>query len=110
MKLPKRQKAYIPPYKLSGYLLSKIHPIGRWKSKLFRALGFDETNADVLEQRLIDIANYENVKESIVSEHGTKYVIDGSLETPSGRIVKVRTIWIIDKGQDSPRFVTAYPI
>lgn len=110
MKLPKRQKAYIPPHKLSRYLLSKIHPIGRWKSKLFRTLGFDEKNADILEQRLIDIANYENVKESIVSAHGTKYVIDGSIETPSGNIVKVRTIWIIDKGQDTPRFVTAYPV
>ena len=50
------------------------------------------------------------VKESIVSEYGTKYVIDGSIETPSGNVVKVRTIWIIEKGQDRPRFVTVYPI
>jgi hypothetical protein len=50
-------KAYISPHKLSRYLLSKIHPIGWWKSKLFRTLGFGETNADLVEQQLIDIAN-----------------------------------------------------
>jgi hypothetical protein len=110
MKLPKRQSAYIPRQKLNGYLLSRTHPIGRWKSKLFRDLGFDENNVDLLEGRLIDIANSENVKYSLISELGTKYVIDGLLETPSGRFLRVRTVWIIDEGQDTPRFVTAYPV
>ena len=110
MKLPKRQSAYVPRQKLNGYLLSRTHPIGRWKSKLFRDLGFDENNVDLLEGRLIDIANTENVKESIISEHGTKYVIDGSLETPSGSFLRVRTVWVIDEGEDMPRFVTAYPV
>ena len=63
MKLPKRQDAYVPPDKLKGYLLSKTHPVGRWKSKLFRGVGFDETNVDLLEKRLLAIANSENVNE-----------------------------------------------
>lgn len=110
MKLPKRQDAYVPPDKLKDYLLSETHPVGRWKSKLFRGLGFDETNVDLLEKRLLAVADAENVKESIMSEHGTKYVIEGLVETPSGNIVKVRTIWVIDEGHDRPRFVTAYPV
>ena len=110
MKLPKRRSAYVPGEKLHGYLLSRTHPIGRWKSKLFRDLGFDESNVDLLEIQLIDIANSETVKESIISEHGTKYVVDGSLETPSGSFLRVRTVWIIDEGEDRPRFVTAYPV
>jgi len=110
MKLPKRQNAYVSPDKLKEYLLSKTHPVGRWKSKLFRGLGFDETNVDLFEKRLLAVANSENVKESKTSEHGTKYVIEGLLEAPSGKIVKVRTIWVIDEGQDRPRFVTAYPL
>jgi hypothetical protein len=109
MKLPNRENAYIPSLKLHDYLLSETHSVGRWKAKFFRALGFDETNMDVLEQRLKAIARSEDVRDVMSSVHGTKYVIEGSLETPIGRLVHVRTVWIIDAGQDRPRFVTAYP-
>lgn len=36
-------------------------------------------------------------------------ICEGELETPSGRRLGVRTIWIIDRGQERPRLVTAYP-
>jgi len=41
--------------------------------------------------------------------YGTKYIINGNLKTPSGKELNVKTIWIIDTGQEIPRFVTAYP-
>ncbi|WP_391540809.1 DUF6883 domain-containing protein [Halomicronema hongdechloris] len=41
--------------------------------------------------------------------HGTKYVIIGDLHTPSDRTVTILTVWIIDIGTDSPRFITARP-
>jgi hypothetical protein len=110
MKLPNRENAYIPPPKLHDYLLSKTHSVGRWKAKFFRALGFDETNVDVLEQRLIAIAHSEDVRDVVSLKHGAKYVIEGSLQTPAGNLVQVRTVWVIDAGQDRPRFVTAYPV
>ncbi len=110
MELPNLENAYIPSPKLCAYLLSKTHSVGRWKARFFRAIGFDETNVDVLEQRLITIAHSEDVKDVVLSAHGTKYVIEGSLPTPAGSLVQVRTVWIIDTGQDRPRFVTAYPI
>ena len=44
------------------------------------------------------------------SPHGVKYVIDGSLRTPAGGSIKMRTIWITDKDQVRPRFVTSYPV
>ncbi|MFA5822749.1 MAG: DUF6883 domain-containing protein [Thermodesulfovibrionales bacterium] len=50
-----------------------------------------------------------DVIEAISSLHGVKYIIDGLLTTPIGGSVKMRTVWIIDKGQERPRFVTAYP-
>ena len=43
------------------------------------------------------------------SRHGQKYIVDGSMETPSKRSPSVRTVWIIDHGLDTPRLVTAYP-
>ncbi|MEK7727401.1 MAG: DUF6883 domain-containing protein [candidate division KSB1 bacterium] len=109
MKLPNREKAYIPPAKLIDYLLSGTHVVGRGKAKFFRMFGFDETNADLLEQGLIEIAQNEDVKTETITPHGTKYVIRGSLQTPLSRVISLTTVWIIDKGQEHPRFVTAIP-
>jgi hypothetical protein len=110
MKLPNREKAYIPLPKLHNYLLSKIHSIGKWKAGFFLSLGFDATKADDLERHLIAIAHSEDVREVMSSTHGTKYVVDGLLQAPDGRSVQMRTVWIIDVGEDRPRFVTAYPL
>lgn len=110
MKLPNRNKAYIHSSKIHNYLLSNIHPIGKWKARFFRAYGFEETNKDVLAQQFLNIARSEDVRDIISSPHGMKYIIEGTLETPVGILVKVRTVWIIDAGEDCPRFVTAYPL
>ncbi len=110
MKLPNREKAYIPLPKLHNYLLSKIHSIGKWKAGFFLSLGFDATKVDELERDLVAIAHSEDISEVIPSVHGTKYVVDGLLQAPNGRSVQMRTVWIIDAGEDQPRFVTAYPL
>lgn len=110
MKLPHKEKAYIPFLKIRDYLLSETHPIGKSKAKFFRSLGFNETNIDLLKQGLLTIAHREDVKEEVSSIHGVKYIMDGLIQTSTGETVKVRTIWIIDKGQIRPRFVTTYPV
>lgn len=110
LQLPNKANAYIPIRKLVDYLLSETHTVGKSKSKFFRSLGFNETTVGELEQGLLDIAHTGQVKEQMDSQHGAKYVIDGSLKTPHGILVQVRTIWIIESGYESPRFVTAYPI
>ena len=110
MKLPGRKNAYIPPQKLKVYILSKTHSVGRWKARYFDGLGYNETNVDALERSLIAIAHSESVKDVISTAYGKKYIIEGSLQTPSGSLEDVRTVWIVEKGQDRPRFVTVYPI
>ena len=67
-------------------------------------------NLDILEQGLINTAQTEDVKEIVTSLHGTKYVIEGEIQTPLGGVIMMKTVWIIDKGEENPRFVTAYPI
>jgi hypothetical protein len=109
MKLTNRESAFIPPAKLTEYLLSETHSVGSAKAKFFRAFGFNESNTEILEQRLLSIARGEDVTQIIGTPRGIKYVIDGSLQTISGRVVRVRTIWIIEENQNRPRFVTAYP-
>ena len=110
MNLPNRGKAYVYHRKLTDYLLSESHPIGKWKSKIFRRLGFSEDNVSVLEKEIISIAKSKNVVQSFLSEFGTKYVIDGELKGPNSDSIRIRTIWIIEKGKKAPRFVTAYPL
>lgn len=73
-------------------------------------MGFNELNIDLLKQGLLTIAQIEDVKEAVSSMHGVKYIIDGLLQTPVGDTIMIRTIWIIDKGQTRPRFVTTYPV
>ncbi len=109
MKLPNREKAYVPISKLIDYLLSETHITGKMKSKFFRLFGFDESNLGMLEQGLLAIAKTQDIVEVNKSAHGTKYIIDGSLFTPINRFVTIRTVWIIERDQDAPRFVTAYP-
>ena len=46
---------------------------------------------------------------SMETAHGIKYILDGGLEAPGGKAPVVRTIWIVDRGLDRPRLVTAYP-
>src|SRR4030067_3442490 len=98
MKLPHKEKAYIPLLKIRDYLLSETHPIGKSKAKFFRTLGFNETNTALLKQGLLTIAQNDDVKEAVSSLYGVKYVIDGLLETPVGESVNIRSIWIIDEG------------
>ncbi|HAM53688.1 MAG TPA: hypothetical protein DCP92_24470 [Nitrospiraceae bacterium] len=110
MKIPNDSLAYIPPGKLTAHLLSETHSVGKSKAKLFRSIGYNELNISLLKEGLLSIAHNEEILDAQSSEHGVKYLVEGLLQTPAGGTLKIRTIWIIDKGQDRPRFVTAYPV
>ena len=110
MYVPDREKAFLPSRKLTDYLLSPTHAVGRTKARFFHAQGFDQTNADELAQNLIAIVHQQPVVKTIESIYGTKYIVDGPLMSPSGATVLIRTVWIIEKNDDRPRFVTAYPL
>ena len=109
IRLPNRESAYVPEQKLTEYLLSETHPDGRSKARLFYAAGFDMTKVNILEQGLISIAQTGHVEAVTTTVHGTKYVVDGTLTSPNGNLIQIRTVWIIDIGQYAPRLVTAYP-
>jgi hypothetical protein len=109
MNLPNSDKAYVPSSKLNDYLLSTTHSVGRSKAKFFREFGFDETNSGSLESGLLSIAQTEEVFARIETPFGAKYIIDGPLPTPLGMMINIRTVWIVEKGEVEPRFVTAHP-
>ncbi|HET6572934.1 MAG TPA: hypothetical protein VFG68_04975 [Fimbriiglobus sp.] len=109
MRLPGAESAVVPVEKLTGYLLSLAHPVGRSKAVFFRALGYDETNAELLTAGLTSIVADNEVAETEATEFGTKYAVEGTLVTPSGVTTSLRTVWILRSGEATPRFVTAYP-
>ncbi len=110
MKLPFRDRAYVSPSKVADYLLSQSHPVGRWKARVFRAAGFREANAPELEQALLALARSQDVSSVERSVHGTKYVVEGEIETPDGASLALRTVWIVEWGTQTPRLVTAYAL
>ena len=105
MKLPYRKHASVSKIKLQEYLLSDTHEVGKFKAKFFKKIGFSTTDITLLEQAFLQIANSEEVKEVIQTIYGEKYVIDGEIN-----LVMIRTVWIIEKEQKYPRFITAYPV
>lgn len=109
MKFPGRKNLIISREKLTDYLLSETHATGKFKARFFRNLGFNENNVNLFENAIQKIAK-QPIKEESTSPFGVKYVIDGEIETPTGKIVQVRTVWIIEKGQKNARFITIYPV
>ncbi len=108
MKLPRADQAVIDPTKLHGYLLSTRHPVGRFKARFFEGLGYSaqqwaRLEADLRSQHL---ANDADELES--TPYGQKYEIRAILNGPTGQ-ANVVTVWVIRRGDNIPRFVTAYP-
>lgn len=109
MFLPNRSNAYIPPEKLTAYLLSETHPVGKEKAQFFKAHGYAETNAELLALALLTIAQHQEVESKTDNAYGTNYVVDGLIQTPNGTSVAIQTVWFIETDDDKPRLITAYP-
>ena len=109
MKLPNADHALVDREKITEYLLNPAPPDNGGKAKFFKALGFRRDDWQMLALALGKLALKSSVAKCTESSHGVKYVVDGKIETPSWRAPTIRTIWIVDRGLDTPRFVTAYP-
>lgn len=107
--LPNVENAYIPREKLTDYLLSETHAVGKSKARFFKAHGYNEDNLHLLERDLLSVPRYNEIDEQVTSPHGTKYVVSGALQTPRGASATVSTVWIVEPPSERPRFVTAYP-
>ncbi len=109
MKVPNSNQAKVTQQKILHYLISENHPLGKFKSKFFRRLGFNENNISFFQTVLLELLVNNDVLDAIVSPFGIKYIVDGKLKTPKNKTVYLRTIWIIEKEQSAPVLVTAYP-
>lgn len=109
MRLPNARAAVVPREKITGYLLSLEHRTGRGKARFFAQFGFAPESWEALALALRQHAAVHDVAGAEDTAFGTRYTIEGSLESPDGRNPTVRAVWFIEEGEALPRLVTAYP-
>lgn len=108
MQLPNSQRAVVEIAKLRDYSLNSNHPIGKHKSRVFRAaLGITIEDAEWLRERALEAATVGNAQGPSPSVFGDQYVIDSVLEF-GGLTATVRFSWIIEFGTDFPRLTSCY--
>ncbi len=110
MKLPQAKQSRVEKGKILSYLLNFSHPDGGSKAKFFSLFGFSAKEWQVLSEALCQHGKNSDVSESVESEFGTRYTVEGVLKTPDGRNPNLRSIWLIEKSGREPRLITAYPI
>ncbi len=109
MILPGADRSVVEPTKIRDYLLSASHPIGRFKARFFRSLGYTGDDWQQLATDLEGLAGSGDAVLGKATEFGQKYEVHGILRGPSGRKASVVTVWIVLTGDNVPRLVTAYP-
>ena len=92
-----------------NYLLSSAHPVGRFKARFFARLGY---KSDTWQRFEADLRNQhlpQDARLAATTEFGRKYEIRATLKGPLGPPALLVSVWFIPAGEDTPRFVTAYP-
>ena len=109
MKLPGAAQALIEERKVREYLLNQAHPDGMAKARFFARRGYREEDWRGLADDLRRHGQQNDVAGIVESPYGTRYSVDGQMRTPSGESIRIVAVWIMEKGTDVPRLVTAYP-
>ena len=108
MKLPRADHVQIDMGKVSDYLLSPVHPVGRFKARVFKALGFEQATLSAFVAEVRRIAAEGEVAEVEDFQFGRKYTVPGELKGPRGA-ARVVTVWMQEAGRDDVRLVTVRP-
>ena len=108
MRLPGADQVRIGDRKVRGYLLSRTHPVGRFKARVFAALGFSETTAELFVAEIRRIAAAGEIDEVEDTEFGRKYTVPGDLRGPGG-VSRVLTVWFQEPGVAQVRLVSVRP-
>ena len=103
-------EARVDERKIVDYLLAADHPGGGDKAAFFMSVGYQREEWTRLRDDLVALARRGGEITEYQTPFGTKYVVDGLIQSPDGRMVVLRTVWISDRPDDPPRLVTAYPV
>jgi hypothetical protein len=109
MIIPNASAALVERSKIEDYLLNEAHPDNGGKAAYFFRLGFTRSAWQGLVRSLCELVATNSVNTIIPTAHGTKYIVEGPIAGPGGHGI-IRTVWIINRGFERPRLVTAYPL
>lgn len=110
MRLPNASLARVDKRKILDYLLRSEHPDGASKARFFARFGFTASGWRLLADALAAHGQRNEVVKVVETPYGTRYIVDGELEVPDGRHPMVRTVWVLDRGAESVRLITAHPL
>jgi uncharacterized protein DUF6883 len=110
VKLPNAEKAIVERNKIADYLLNSAHRYGAAKERFFTAFGFRANRWEILAEALREHGRTHEIVRAHETGFGSRYVVEGELNTPRGGRPRVRTVWQFDKGTIAPRLITAYPL
>lgn len=106
--LPNYQAAVIPRAKLEGYALNPNHDPGMHKARVFKsALGFEQSDWELLRQRILDELPYNAAELKAEGQFGKRYDVTVSITGLNQQTADVVTGWIIRRDTDFPSLVTA---
>ena len=109
MRLPGGERAIIDPEKLRDYVLSRAHPVGRFKAAFFASLGYGIDNWQDLDRALRAAAGQAEAELGERTPYGQKYRIRSMLEGAARRSADIVSVWIILHDETTPRLVTVMP-
>jgi hypothetical protein len=107
--LPHADHAIVDEAKIRDYLLSDTHPVGRFKARVFRSLGYTVESWIRLRDDLLHHGQTGKVQRIDMSAYGMKVVISATLKGPNDASRPFRTVWLIPNHSNQPRLVTAFP-
>ena len=108
--MPNAEAAVVPAEKVRDYLLDLGHPIGGDKARFFIHFGFQRARWEELADALRRHEQENPVVTITEDAAGTSFVIEGAIQTPSGRLPRIRSVWLVETAGLAPRFITAYPL
>ncbi len=107
MRLPNGERAIVDIRKLLDYCLNPQHPRGRSKARVFASVGVRDTDSELLRTALLSAAVNAEAEVGLANIHGQRYIVDFDL-VRLGRVVKIRSTWIVRTGDDLPRLTSCY--
>jgi len=106
--LPNANQAIVPLEKLRDYSLSPVNAEGMHKARVFAAaLGLRQGDAEWLQRAILESVTQAPCRPGPPSQYGAKHVVDMIL-SHAGKEARIRTAWLVPKGQEVPRLVSAY--
>ena len=108
--MPNASLAITPREKFVNYSLDYNNPNSKGKAEAYqKGLGYTKDNADGLISQVHEYVTSGNSPYEVTqSEYGTKYKFRIPVVGPNGKTKNVIAVYIIDKGQRTPRMITNY--